>query len=95
MKCRDEEMFTMVGVKREYKKAETGSKGLKKMWIPVKIMVIKEHRKREEEQLQEGKDELESKELDREQHNRRSSAGYSQVNERVEIVDCLHYHLAY
>lgn len=58
-------------------------------------MVIKEHRKREEEQLQEGNDELERKELDREQHNRRSSAGYGQMNEWVEIIDHLHNHLSY
>lgn len=58
-------------------------------------MVIKEHRSREEEQLQEGNDELKMKELDRQQHNRRSSVGYSQVNERIEIINHLHNQLSY
>lgn len=58
-------------------------------------MVMKEHRTRGEERLQQGNDVLQRKELDREQHNRRSSAGYSEVNGRVEIIDRLHNHLSY
>lgn len=58
-------------------------------------MVIKERRSREEELLQEGNNELKMKELDRQQYNRRSSVGYSQVNERIEIINHLHNQLSY
>lgn len=62
---------------------------------PSKNMIIKEHRRREEGWLQKGNNELERKELDGEQHARRSSAGSSPVNETVGIIDCLHNQLSY
>lgn len=49
-------------------------------------MVIKEHKRREEGRVQEGNDELERKELDREPHTNRSSAGSSQMNEALGII---------